>query len=294
MTTTTAPTTTDLRHLELAAIAPDPGQPRKRFDRAQLDELATSIATVGLLEPIIVRPTGETYTIIAGERRWRAAGIAGLATIPAIVRHDLEPAAAFELSMIENIVRADMNPIEEAAGYRQLVDSGMTVDTIAARLGKTAQDVRFRMKLLELDRPIADLVAAGQLGVWDAWHIARLTIEGQHRVIRAMNAGELNAHGALHRLALAIFAQEAEVPMFGEVEVEATPAALAKTSRDLVAELARARTALERATALVAGAAMTAETRELAAATKRAAVRLAASVDAAQGRAQARQLAAIA
>ena len=236
----------------------------------------------------MVRPTGETFTIIAGERRWRAAREAGWTAIASIVR-DVDEAAAFELSMIENVVRADMNAIEEAAGYQKLVDGGMTVETIAARLGKTAQDVRFRVALLKLDAPIRDLVAAGQLGTWDAWHIARLTIEGQHRVIRAMRNGELKTTGAVHRFALAVYEQEAAVPMFGEAEVEVLPAARVAATRDLVTELSKTLAALERADALVGQAEVSDEATALLAAIRVRTTKLAAKVATTSARTLARQ-----
>lgn len=249
-------------NLPVASIDADPDQPRKRFDKAALNELAASISSVGLLEPVIVRPVGERFVLIAGERRWRAAAIAGLEAIPSIIR-DVHGAEAFELSMIENVVRADMNPIEEAAGYSRLVDAGMTVETIAARLGKTEQSIRFAMNLLRLDGPISDLVATGQLGTWDAWHIARLSIEGQHRVIRAMRDGELTKAGSVHRFALAVYEQESSVAMFGEADVETRSQERIASTRDVKAELERAVKALEAAAKLAATADSSEELAEL-------------------------------
>lgn len=214
-----------MSHHQVAALAIDsieanPDQPRKRFEAGALDELAASIAAHGVLEPILVRPAGERYRIIAGERRWRAAKLAGLRRIPAIVRSGLTDAQAFELSMIENVIRADMDPVEEAAGYQTLIDAGLDVKAISQRLGKNVTAIRCRLDLLRLARPIRKLVADGQLDTQRAWHIARLSHEGQYQVMRAMSEGAVKTPAELGRLVSAIEERERQPTMFEASVVE--------------------------------------------------------------------------
>lgn len=152
-----------LRTVSLAVIAPHPGQPRRHFDEAALDELAQSIAEKGVLQPIIVRPQGEGYQIIAGERRWRAAQRAQLHEIPVIVR-DLDETATFELALIENIQRQDLNAIEEADAYRRLISEfGHTQEALGKLVGKSRSHVANLMRLLDLPEPVRHAVAEGRL-----------------------------------------------------------------------------------------------------------------------------------
>lgn len=233
---------TDLQTLPIDQVIPNTGQPRKHFDAVALEELAASLRTYGLLEPIIVRPISpldgqSRFEIIAGERRWRASHLAGLTTIDAIVRDENDD-DAFELSMIENVVRADMNPIEEAAGYQRLVDSGLTVAVIAERIGKTPAAITGRMKLMALAEPIRDLVAAGQLDAWSAGHLTKLSHEGQYKVIRARTDG-LPIHDVA-RLASAIFEVEAQMGAFDDLEmvIADAPAPKVRQAVDTAAALA--------------------------------------------------------
>jgi ParB/RepB/Spo0J family partition protein len=237
--------------IPLGLISPDPNQPRKHFDRAALAELADSIRSVGLLEPIIVRPLpGQdgAYLIVAGERRWRAACLAGLTEIPAIVRDDLDAGAAFELSMIENVIRADMNPAEEAQGYQQLLDAGMDVETISRRLGKGAAMIRARLRLLRLAPSILDLVATGDLDLWRAWQMSRVSHEGQFRVVRAMADGRLPQVNDVDRFVSVIALEESRVEMFAPAELPPPVTEVARASgRRLLAEMERAVSALRSA-----------------------------------------------
>ncbi|WCT73272.1 ParB/RepB/Spo0J family partition protein [Sphingomonas naphthae] len=152
-----------LRTVSLADIAPHPGQPRRHFDETALDELAQSIAEKGILQPIIVRPHGSGYQIIAGERRWRAAQRAQLHEIPVIVR-DLDETATFELALIENIQRQDLNAIEEADAYRRLISEfGHTQEALGKLVGKSRSHVANLMRLLDLPEPVRHAVAEGRL-----------------------------------------------------------------------------------------------------------------------------------
>ncbi len=155
--------------IRLSLIDPKSDQPRKYFDKEALEELASSILENGLLQPIVVREYGEgRYQIIAGERRFRACKLAGLTEIPAIVLDRSDKSVA-ELSLIENIQREDLNPIEEAMGYKTLADVyGMTQEEIAQTVGKSRSAIANSMRLMELPDPIITMVAAGELSAGHA------------------------------------------------------------------------------------------------------------------------------
>ncbi|WP_294500052.1 ParB/RepB/Spo0J family partition protein [uncultured Gemmiger sp.] len=151
--------------LPVREIEPDPEQPRKTFDETALAELSASIAENGLLQPIAVRPkkAGPGYVIIAGERRWRAARMAGLDEVPVLVKEVTDEQAA-ALALIENLQREDLDPIEEAEGCQQLIDKyGMTQETAAKRLGKSRSSLANTLRLLALPETVRDQVRSGQL-----------------------------------------------------------------------------------------------------------------------------------
>lgn len=146
------------------AIRPNRFQPRKHFDESALAELRDSIRTHGVLQPIAVRQDGNQYELIAGERRWRAAKEAGLARIPAVVRTSATDAAMLELALVENVQRADLDPIERALGYqRMVVELGLTQQGVAERVGLKRSTVANHIRLLELSEPIQRLVARSTL-----------------------------------------------------------------------------------------------------------------------------------
>jgi ParB family transcriptional regulator, chromosome partitioning protein len=154
--------------LPIEAIQRNPEQPRKRFEEAKLEELAASIREHGVVEPIIVRKQGNAYRIIAGERRWRAAQRAGLKEIPAVVREATER-EAFELALVENLQRADLNAIEEAEGYEVLLsDHGLTQEEVAKRVGKERSTVANALRLLKLPEDVREFVRGGQLDMGHA------------------------------------------------------------------------------------------------------------------------------
>jgi ParB family chromosome partitioning protein len=157
-----------LLSLPIEAIERNPEQPRKRFDEERLEELAASIREHGVVEPILVRKEGGHYRIVAGERRWRAAQRAGLKEIPAVVREATER-EAFELALVENLQRADLNAIEEAEAYEVLVrDHGLTQEAIAQRVGKERSTVANALRLLKLPEDVRDVVRGGQLDMGHA------------------------------------------------------------------------------------------------------------------------------
>ena len=152
-----------LLEIPVDRITPNPFQPRKTFEREPLDELQASIAEHGVLVPVIVRPRGDRYELIAGERRWRACAALGRATIPAIVRastdHD-----ALEVALIEKLQRENLNPLEEAAGFARLVEEfALTQEEVARRVGKSRPAVTNALRLLTLPNAVAAMLADGRL-----------------------------------------------------------------------------------------------------------------------------------
>ncbi len=169
-----------LLQLAIEAVERNPEQPRKRFDEAKLEELAASIRLHGVVEPILVRREGSKYRIVAGERRWRAAQKAGLREVPAILR-EASDREAFELALVENLQRADLNAIEEAEAYEVLsADHGLTQEQIAARVGKERSTVANALRLLKLPSEVRDAVRGGQLDMGHAR--ALLGLEGADAV----------------------------------------------------------------------------------------------------------------
>ncbi|MEP0390556.1 MAG: ParB/RepB/Spo0J family partition protein [Erythrobacter sp.] len=158
-----------LKSLSIASISPLPGNPRKHFDEGALEELAASIASRGVIQPIIVRPKGRgRYQLVAGERRWRAAQKARLHQIPAIVR-ELSEREVMALALIENLQREDLNPVEEARAYQRLADDeGMTQAEIARMVEKSRSHVANIQRLLGLPEAVLDLVEGGKLSMGHA------------------------------------------------------------------------------------------------------------------------------
>ncbi len=150
-------------------ISPNPDQPRKRFEQSDLNDLASSIREKGVIQPLIVRVRSDnSFEIVAGERRWRAAQLAQLHELPVIVR-DFSDAEVLEVAIIENIQRADLNAIEEAAGYRQLMDKfGHTQEKLAEALGKSRSHIANLLRLLTLPEPVIDMVRSGDLSAGHA------------------------------------------------------------------------------------------------------------------------------
>jgi len=157
------------RTIAIEDVHPATAQPRKTFDGERLEELAASIRTQGIIQPLIVRArAGGGYELIAGERRWRAAQRAGLHEVPAVIR-DVAPAQAFEMALVENLQREDLNPIEEAAGYERLVaEFGYTQEKLADRVGKERSTVANALRLLRLPDGVRALVAEGRLSMGHA------------------------------------------------------------------------------------------------------------------------------
>jgi ParB family chromosome partitioning protein len=167
-----------LLNLPIEDIRPDRKQPRRHFDEARIAELAESIKSKGLLLPLIVRRDAHGYVLIAGERRWRAAQKAGLRELPALVR-EVSDKEAFELALIENIQRQDLNPVEEAEAFQRLTqEHGLTQEELAARVGKERSTVANALRLLRLPDSIKESLISGKLSMGHAR--ALLAIPDEH------------------------------------------------------------------------------------------------------------------
>jgi ParB family chromosome partitioning protein len=177
-----------VREIEVSRIRPNPDQPRSQFGDEGLDELAASIAERGVLQPILVRPEGDGFMIVAGERRWRAAQKAQVHRIPAIVR-DLGPAEVAEIALIENIQREDLNAIEEADAYRQLIAKhGHTQDGLAKIVHKSRSHVANLLRLLDLPEFVRQSLLRGDISMGHARAVATASDpEGLVRTIVARN-----------------------------------------------------------------------------------------------------------
>jgi ParB family transcriptional regulator, chromosome partitioning protein len=161
--TSPAPAGIAVNELDIDLIRPNPEQPRTRFTEAALEELAQSIATNGVVQPIVVRPKDGKYEIVAGERRWRAAQRAGLRKIPVAVK-EVSDDKLLELALIENIQRQELNPIEEAAAFRKLIDNmGFTQEALSASVGKERTLIATSLRLLKLPSDIQSLIEEGKL-----------------------------------------------------------------------------------------------------------------------------------
>ncbi len=171
-----------LRELPIELISPNPKQPRRRFDQESLEALAGSLGERGVLQPVLVRPRpGGGYELVAGERRWRAARIAGLHSIPAIVR-EREDAEALEAALVENMAREDLNPIEEARACAALVEElGLTREDVGRRVGRSRVAVSNLVRLLDLPDEAIELVQAGTLS---EGHGRALLLAHDHRARR--------------------------------------------------------------------------------------------------------------
>jgi ParB family chromosome partitioning protein len=198
--------------LPLAAIRPNPSQPRVAFDEEALAELVTSIREVGLLQPVVVRPVGAgQYELVMGERRWRASQEAGTATIPAIVRETAD-ADMLRDALLENLHRSALNPLEEAAAYAQLLeDFGATHEELATRIGRSRPQISNTIRLLQLPAAVQRRVAAGVLSAGHARAVLGLpTPQAQEAMATRIVAEGLSVRGTEEAVALAVAADPAQ------------------------------------------------------------------------------------
>jgi ParB family transcriptional regulator, chromosome partitioning protein len=171
--------------IELDSIVPGPMQPRTHFDEASLESLAESIRSHGIVQPLVVRRRGDGYELIAGERRWRAAKLAGLAKVPVVVK-EVPDDHLLEIALIENIQREDLNAIEEAQAYKKLIETiGLTQEALASRVGRDRSYITNYLRLLRLPDDLQQLVIDGRLSTGHARTLLALThIDLQRRMAR--------------------------------------------------------------------------------------------------------------
>lgn len=180
-----APAAENLMEIPIDQIDVNPRQPRKDFDPASLEELARSIKAAGVLQPVVVRRApGGRWELIAGERRWRAARLAGLERIPALVREATD-AESLELALVENLLREDLNPMEEAEAYQQILrEFGWTQEELARRIGRDRSTIANSLRLLRLPAPIQDDLRAGRLTMGHARALLALTTAAEQLKLR--------------------------------------------------------------------------------------------------------------
>jgi ParB family chromosome partitioning protein len=167
--------------IPIARVSPNPHQPRQAINAESLAGLAASIREHGVIQPLIVTQVGDAYQLIAGERRWRAAQLAGLATVPALIKEST-PQQQLELALVENLQRADLNPLEEAGAYRQLMDEfGLTQEQVAERVGKSRAAVANTLRLLRLPDEIKAALAAERISEGHARALLALPDAGLQR-----------------------------------------------------------------------------------------------------------------
>jgi ParB family chromosome partitioning protein len=215
-------------------VHPSPTQPRKTFDDARLAELAESIRAQGIIQPLVVRAreAGGGYELVAGERRWRAAQRAGLHEVPVVIR-EIAPDRAFEMALVENLQREDLNPIEEAEGYQRLVaEFGYTQESLAARVGKERSTVANALRLLKLPAAVRTLVIGGQLGMGHARALLGLESDGSIERL----ARQAVARGLSVRQVEGLVRREREPAPASN----GTPARQSSAARDLTERLQRA------------------------------------------------------
>ena len=174
------PSSEAIRMVEIHKLKPGKYQPRTQMDQESLADLASSIKSQGIMQPILVRETGDKLEIIAGERRWRASQLAGLQEVPVLVR-EIPDEAALAMALIENIQREDLNPLEEANGIKRLIDEfGMTHQAAAEAVGRSRTAVTNLLRLLNLAKPVQDLVMQGRIDMGHAR--ALLSLEGAKQI----------------------------------------------------------------------------------------------------------------
>ncbi|MBW2294482.1 MAG: ParB/RepB/Spo0J family partition protein [Deltaproteobacteria bacterium] len=169
--------------LRVSEIDPNPEQPRRVFDEPQLEELSQSIKRHGVLQPVVVRRSGDRYELIVGERRWRATQVAGLKTIPAVVA-DIEPQARLEIAIIENVQREDLNAIELAYAYRTLIENGATQEEVGRKVSKDRSSVANHLRLLDLSKEIQQDIEQGRLSMGHAKALLQISNPERRRHLR--------------------------------------------------------------------------------------------------------------
>ena len=213
-----------LKDLRLSTITPDPEQPRKVFAVEGIAELADSMAAVGLLQPVTVKlapthtPYAPAYILIAGERRFRAATQLGWTSIRAIVKAGIGEAEATKLQLIENIVREDLNPVEEARAYKKMLDAGYTLGELSAAVGLASTQISWRVSMLGAREDVLALVERGHITPSSALAMSKISYNGQSRVLRSLRLGSLNTRD-IAMMCDQVWAEENQSEMFPETKL---------------------------------------------------------------------------
>src|SRR5690348_1652431 len=191
--------------VQVDSIVAGPMQPRTHFDEGSLEGLADSIRTHGIVQPLVVRRRGDRYELIAGERRWRAARLAGLEKVPVVVK-DVADKDLLEIALIENIQREDLNPIEEALAYQRLIENvGLTQEALAARVGRDRSYITNYLRLLKLPEDLQKLVVEGRLSTGHARTILGLShVDLQRKIARQVIDGGLSVRATEHLVRKAV------------------------------------------------------------------------------------------
>lgn len=225
----TQPTPEGVQQVDIRRIDTNAGQPRKDFDQEKLQELADSIRQHGVVQPILLRQNGERYVIVAGERRFRAARLAGLEKVPAIVK-DLDEAQVMEVALIENLQREDLNPIEEAAAIRFLMQQhDLTQEEVSKRLSKSRPAIANSLRLLTLPEPVQAYLRNGKLQAGHARALAGL----QDPEAQAMLADKIVGEGLSVRAAESLAREQGQKPPRQKKEPPATDPDLAAAEASL-------------------------------------------------------------
>lgn len=225
----TQPTPEGVQQVDIRRIDTNAGQPRKDFDQEKLQELADSIRQHGVVQPILLRQNGERYVIVAGERRFRAARLAGLDQVPAIVK-DLDEAQVMEVALIENLQREDLNPIEEAAAIRFLMQQhDLTQEEVSKRLSKSRPAIANSLRLLTLPEPVQAYLRNGKLQAGHARALAGL----QDPEAQAMLADKIVGEGLSVRAAESLAREQGQKPPRQKKEPPATDPDLAAAEASL-------------------------------------------------------------
>lgn len=213
--------------VDVDAIVPGPMQPRAHFDEGSLEGLADSIRTHGIVQPLLVRRRGDRYELIAGERRWRAARLAGLEKVPVVVK-DVADNDLLEIALIENIQREDLNPIEEAHAYQRLIENvGLTQEALAARVGRDRSYITNYLRLLKLPDDLQQLVIEGRLSTGHARTILGLShVDLQRRIARQVIDGALSVRATEHLVRKAVEGAPAKTASTADPNIRAAESKL--------------------------------------------------------------------
>jgi len=238
-----ARTPTAVREIPLEKVKPNPGQPRMTWHEDTLQELAASIREHGVLQPILVRPAGETYEIIAGERRWRASKLAGRETIPAIVER-FDDATALEIALIENLQREDLSPLDEAVIYKKMTgELGYSIRQLAAKLGKDKGYVENRLRLSSAPDDVREMVAQRYDTLTAAYELMKIdNVRRRKSLAKQVLAGQLTLirlHDRVERLLNPVAKPEKPEPAIPALRDDALITATRKLNESL-ADLSRA------------------------------------------------------